>query len=127
MTLTAAIRLTQVVVEPPWLCHMLVVLLAAFVLARLVRPRVLGIVLSCGMGLAAVWALGNVRFLPRVWFDAWVYWKKVLGLFRPGTIRSDPVEYLAVFFFCWVAPGLIAWWTVRVRTRGHPKDYSSSG
>ena len=107
---------------PPWLCHMLTVFLASFILARLIRPRVLAMVLAFGIGLAAPWALGNVHFLPRVWFDAWAYWEEVLELFRPGIIRSDPMEFLAVLFFCWIAPGLIAWWTVRVRTTIRPRD-----
>lgn len=125
MELIAAFRMTVVSVEPPWICHMMTVLLASFIFAPFIRPRVLTVALAVGIGLAEAWALGNVHFLPRVWFDAWHYWSEVVELFRPGIIRSDPVEFLGVLVFCWLAPIGIAWLTVRKRTRQPSKDFLS--
>jgi len=101
---------------PPWACHMLVVALFAFILAPLIRLRLVVIAISLGGGLATAWGLGNVRNLDRVWFDAWYYWNEMAEVFRPGEIKSDPLGFLRVLIFGWLAPVLIAWATVRMRT-----------
>lgn len=111
---------TMVDPAPAWACHMLVVALLAFILAPLMRSRLLVMAISLGGGLAAAWGLGNVRILDRVWFDAWAYWAEVPDVFRPGILRSDPTGFLGVLFFCWLAPALIAWATVRMRIRARP-------
>jgi hypothetical protein len=96
---------------------MLVVALFAFLLAPLMRWKLLVIAISVGGGLAAAWGMGNLRILDRVWFDAWAYWAELPGVLRPGNVQSDPTVFLGVLIFGWIAPVLLAWATVRMRTR----------
>src|SRR5687768_1348285 len=98
----------------PWICHMLAVFLAAYVLGRFFRNRFLAIVAATAVGVGVVCLFGAWQPAAAIWLEAHTYGMYVYG-FR--TISKDPGDFVTAFVCCWIAPIGIAWLTVRWRAR----------
>ena len=107
----------------PWLCHMMVIILTAFLLAPVVRNRLMVTLASFTAGLCLTGIMSRLDLYPGGWLEAQGYWAKVAALFRGRKYRHDTLWWTAVILSCWVMPLAIAWITTVLRQRTtRPRD-----
>lgn len=106
----------------PWICHVLVVTLVSYILAKACGSPVLVILAACSIGLVFAWGLKAIDFVPGGWNSADAYWNDNSQIWRgfarilKGKSVKDPGAVWRGILFFWVAPVALSWVTVRLRS-----------
>jgi hypothetical protein len=104
---------------PPWILHILVVFLSAFILGRLIRPVWISAVLSVGIGILTCLLLSH-DFHKNAEFY-WYYRDVLLCSNRSIPNGIEPwkreVNPDLLVLYCWIVPSIMASVTSWLRSR----------
>jgi len=101
-----------------WASHLLIVMLAAYVLSPLLRKRWLVVLVAMGVGLLAVAGLTALERIGVMHHGASSYQREVVtDITDLESLSEFPAWYFTSLFLGWLLPAGIAWGTIRWRER----------
>lgn len=101
-----------------WFSHLLVVLLAAYVLTPILRKRWLVVSLAMGFGLTAVAGMKALERDGVMYHGVFSYWREaVASIVDFESLTEFPAWGFTGVFLGWLLPAGIAWGTARWRER----------